>query len=333
MSDVEDNLETKWEKLLDKSRNAESTRAQLYDPDTKVGFFQIVRHPDYMRGLAIEMDGKDTFDYEEYPKWQGIKFDKKMMNLGSGKQYYLSVQSSTRDSFPILTRFCADIAMSISRSKSREQAFNELRHCLSRWKRCFSRRRDGLSPERQQGLFAELWLLETHVMSVMDGSKAVKTWRGKGIHDFQFGSGSLEVKSTRMKEHRTVTINNERQLDNRDISNLLLYVMTLEKVDERKHTLPKVIASLREGLSDLDFSLSEFDNKLTEAGYLDEDVEKYRSTGYSIKKEEIFEVTDDFPKLVDLPPGVGKVKYDIVLASCKSFEIDIKGSMKVITGE
>ena len=333
MSEVEEILETKWERLLNEAQNSESTSAQLYDPDMNVGFFQIVRYPDCMRGLAIEMDGKDTFDYEEYPKWQGIKFDKKMMNLGSGRQYYLSVQSSTRDSFPILTRFCADIAMSISRSKSREQAFNELRHCLSRWKRCFSRRRDGLSPERQQGLFAELWLLEQHVMSIVDGSKAVKAWRERGIHDFQFESGSLEVKSTKMKEHRTVTINNERQLDNRDISNLLLYVMTLEKVEERKHTLPKIIASLREELSDLDYSLSEFDNKLTEAGYLDEDVEKYRSIGYSIKKEEIFEVTDDFPKLVDLPPGVGKVKYEIVLASCIDFERDIKESMKIITGE
>ena len=62
------------------------------------------RHPDFMRGIAIEMEDKDTFDYEEYPKWQESNLIKEHESW-SGKDTILAFNPQQETVFLYLLDF------------------------------------------------------------------------------------------------------------------------------------------------------------------------------------------------------------------------------------
>ena len=52
---------------------------------------------------------------------------------------------------------------------------------------------------------------------------------------------------------------------------------------------------------------------LFDSGYLDEQAERYASTGYNILQELFFRVSEGFPRIIerDLPEGVGDLNYSV----------------------
>lgn len=70
-------------------------------------------------------------------------------------------------------------------------------------------------------------------------------------------------------------------------------------------------------LSDNPAANNFFQLKLLEAGFFNTHRLLYTETGYSIRQENIYKITEDFPKITEaqIPSGVGDVRYSIVVSA------------------
>lgn len=187
---------------------------------------------------------------------------------------------------------------------------------------------DGLSEEAQRGLYGELRFLKDHVLpTAASPEKAVLSWTGPRSrqHDFQFGSAAVEVKTSASKQHQKLQIASEQQLDETTVGRLYLYYLSVALIESGADTLPALVDDIRARLSLQSGALSEFNNLLIEAGYIDSHRAKYEPTGYSTRESAVFLVENDFPRIRenDIRSGVGDVKYSISIAQCRSYEIPV----------
>lgn len=129
-----------------------------------------------------------------------------------------------------------------------------------------------LSSDREVGLFGELTVVDC-LVSALGGAHAVAAWRGpKGDeHDFDLGSGDLEVKST-LSEKRVHWIGSLSQLEPTPGRTLWLLSIQLTTGLVDALTIADLVAKLRLRLFDTD--LEAFEKKLYSAGWR----EKYRAT-------------------------------------------------------
>jgi hypothetical protein len=129
-----------------------------------------------------------------------------------------------------------------------------------------------LSPNREVGLFGELTVVDC-LVSTLGGAQAVAAWRGPNgdEHDFDLGSGDLEVKST-LAEQRVHWIGSLSQLEPTPGRTLWLLSIQLTTGLADALTIADLIANLRSRLVGAD--LEAFEKKLYSAGWRD----KYRVT-------------------------------------------------------
>ena len=65
------------------------------------------------------------------------------------------------------------------------------------------------------------------------------------------------------------------------------------------------------------------ENKLVGAGYNDLHQDKYTDTFFTVRKRELFYVMEDFPRITEVPDGIGDLRYSLVVGSLSSFEAEI----------
>lgn len=162
---------------------------------------------------------------------------------------------------------------------------------------------------------------------------AIESWRGcrRGYHDFENGGRVVEVKTTMTKEPRSVRISNERQLDDRGLDSLHLFVLTLHRVNSGGTSLPGLIGSIRDSLSGHVSALSSLEKGLKEAGYLDAQGHIYTS-GYIRRKQEAFRIEEGFPRIVDVPGGVGGLSYTLTISACSAYEVAVTEALVAFIG-
>lgn len=124
-----------------------------------------------------------------------------------------------------------------------------------------------LSADREVGLFGELTVLEC-LISTVGGALAVAAWRGPSgdEHDFDLGSGDLEVKST-TSEKRIHWIGSLSQLE--PSPGRVLWVLSVQVTTGLAEgvTIAGLIGKLRSRLTGVD--LGAFEKKLYSAGWRD----------------------------------------------------------------
>lgn len=125
----------------------------------------------------------------------------------------------------------------------------------------------GLSSDREVGLFGELTLMDC-LVSAVGGTQAVAAWRGPSgdVHDFDLGSGDLEVKTT-TSEKRVHWIGSLSQLEPTPGRPLWLLSVQLKIGLGESSTIAELIAKLRSRLAGAD--LDAFEEKLHVAGWRD----------------------------------------------------------------
>lgn len=152
-----------------------------------------------------------------------------------------------------------------------------------------------LSPDLEVGLFGELTVVDC-LISTLGGTQAVAVWRGPAgdEHDFDLGSGDLEVKST-LSEKRVHWIGSLSQLDPTPGRRLWLLSIQLTTGLAEGITIADLISKLRSRLLGVD--LDTFDRKLDSAGWR----EKYRATvrrRFRLRSTpSLLPVDEDFPSL------------------------------------
>lgn len=325
-----------WEELLAEADSGQDPASRVYRAlgDTAVGIRAGVIPRDRVLEVLIEVppawEGAKSL-----PEWRGMSFEVLPLSLLPRQHaHHLRLHLRDQEHKPIFLAFCEDLLDALEGTSDAEARVTEIEASIARWERFFEKcGPGGLSATEQRGLFAELvWMLSMREAGV-PAVAAVSSWKGceRGYHDFDLSGSIVEVKSTVAKEPRSVTISNERQLDDRGLRSLHLFVLTLHAMQGGGTTLPGVVQSLRESLAVSPGALSKFERRLVSAGYLEQHAPLY-TTHYTVRGRELFRVAEGFPRIVLVPPGVGHLRYSVALAACQSHLVDLASYLTELGG-
>lgn len=272
----------------------------------------------------------------EWPVCRGVE----VFSIAISGEAHLGVRLLDRACVDVFSVLAKDLAPRIAVTSDACTAAKVLLARLRRWQKFLAAGVAGLPIERQRGLYGELYTLRTYLLPSLGAAVSITNWRAPlaAHQDFQFQAGALEVKTTTAKQPQSVRITSERQLDDSGIPALFLHIVVLDEreIDGQKpshgETLPDIVNSLRV-LVQSDERVSEtFEDRLLEAGYLDNDAPRYETRRFAIRGELTFHVKSGFPRLVerDLPIGIGDVAYMLSIAACEAFALPIARVIEVL---
>ena len=227
--------------------------------------------------------------------------------------------------FRALTQDFLNVTADLSETSS-DIAAQRVMIRLERWQMLLRRQRTGvLSRQAIIGLVGELLFLRDKLLPTLGVEKALLAWRGpyRDEQDFAVTDYIIEIKTQLSTADQYLLISSESQLDDSSGKIAVCHqtLVSSPDHDEGAWTLNQLVEDLRGRC--LAHSLIAHD--LLDAGLL--------GAGYQTRSEydeenwkpvifRIFEVVDDFPRLVpaQLPAGVSNVRYRITLGVCDRFE-------------
>lgn len=192
---------------------------------------------------------------------------------------------------------------------------------------------DGLSREQQRGLFGELHTLSELFLPTF-GPDAVYAWTGpdQQLQDFQFGPGSVEIKTVTGHDANRVRVSSERQLDDAGPGALFLVTLALDaRQGGRGVSLPELVRQVRHQTTRLGVA-GELEQRLVRAGYLDTQSRLYEDRRYALRGRTVHRVTDGFPRITELarPVGVSDVVYTVDLLAAAEFLVGHEDMITVL---
>jgi hypothetical protein len=315
-----------WEELERVTPPGESGRVKRrIKPEARCDLFVAITKPSNLRMMLMLVEEDSLDGVQELPTAQGV--EARIARPGEdGADAALELVLTDPRSADIFTALATDIADSVAAEPDEPAAVAALVGRLRRWQRFLEESGpEGLGPEAQRGLYAELWLLRHHLIGAIGPRAAVQGWTGpsRASHDFQLGGCALEVKGTAAKQHQVLRIMSERQLDETGVDALFLFHLSLDAHRDAGESLPALVDDLREFLRGTP-AAPVFEDRLFEAGFLDTHRHLYENPGYTVRESNFFRVAEGFPRIVegDLLPGVGDVHYSVTVAECKHFLVN-----------
>jgi hypothetical protein len=282
--------------------------------------------------LLLEIKSSKEININDFPKWKGV--DLSFLEFSDKKDAVL-LKLVDHQGLTILNAIINDIYESLENITDLNEASELFIECLNHWSDFFNKYGyNGLGKEAQRGLFGELYFLKEYVLKKANVAEGINYWRGhsRKFQDFSFPNGNVEIKTTIKKEHKTVIVSSEKQLDDAGLKSLFLCCLSLNVSENKGHSLPEIVQQIRESISPIPNALRLFNRFLQNAGYLNQHEMNYKDDRFIIHKNYFFKVGPGFPRIITLPTGVGDIKYSIVLSACKEFEIDIKSSIEYLLG-
>lgn len=327
----------RWADLASARRSMSGMDRRRLDAQAAVDVFACVFWPRGRSGLLIEGDGRVADLADRVPRCRGVRVA--LEEHGGGSQPERTTlaivleEERLREIFAVLS---ADLVNAIVVEPSSAGA---LRRCIDRlcmWQGLFDRiAPEGLSEERQRGLFGELVVLDRLFLqggNLLDG---VCAWIGSdGAHqDFRRGGLAIEVKASLAKRHAKIMISNEKQLDERPHDVLVLASVRLDESEPHGLSLPDLVAQLRLQLAGDEPAARLFDERLLLADYLDVHAPIYEARRYRVSSMRWFRVEGEFPRLTEanLPAGVGDIHYSIIADDLGAWEMD-EETVREMTG-
>lgn len=312
-----------WSQLEATTSTVSGLLKLRYSDTSKSEVFLGIKLPEAYRMLIVRVPfdtGKDfNFKYE----FRGLKFDK-VYDPDDSKTILLNLVLVDKQFKDVFDTLISDVLTAVINESDIKVILKSYSNRLVKWQSLFERfKPQGLTPEEQRGLYGELSFMRKFLQSNSDFKNIVISWVGseKQIRDYQFGRWSVEVKTTHGNNHQKVQVSNERQLDITNLDNLFLNHLSLETRQQSGETLNQIIDSVIEILSSDFTALSQFRNKLIEAGFFDHHRQLYTDIGYFIRQELFYKVENSFPRIEegDIRNGVGDVKYSIIVSLCSDF--------------
>jgi hypothetical protein len=293
-------------------------------PESALDLFAGVAKPANQRLLMMLASEPSLVDVEKLPSSLGV--EARIVRPGEdGRDATIELALTDPRFADIFTILVADILDAIAPINAEMLAVAEFVDRLLRWQRFLEESGlQGLSPERQRGLFAELWLAR-ELLDHLEPLTVVEAWTGPNQvpHDFQFGPCAIEVKATTAKQHQVLRIVSERQLDSTGVNSLFLFHLSLDIHRGTGEILPTIVGDLRARLVGT-AAAQLFEKGLVHAGYLASQSHLYDEAGYTLRESNIFWVREGFPRIIerDLVSGVGDVSYSISVAECKHYAVE-----------
>lgn len=329
-------IEKIWINLESDSSNHSGLLYKRYSAEVLPDVFVALKSPEIFRCIALRLSSTLNFDVKPWNKFRDIKIERILDKHKKNKQFLLITLLSNEHK-DIFSTLCEDLINKIADVTDESSLVKNLIKRLEKWHFLFEKvRRQGLSQEAQRGLYGELFFLRKFLNKSEGEEHCINSWRGteKAVQDFQYSDWAVETKTTSGKNHQKIMIANERQLDTSLVPNIYLIHLSLEVRENHGETLNHIVEELSEILSESPAAQSMFKLKLLEAGYFIQNHDEYKEIGYSIRQENIYRITDDFPRIIEnmIPPGVGDVRYSLILSTNDSWIIDEKQLFDQISG-
>jgi len=199
---------------------------------------------------------------------------------------------------------------------------------LEEWRELLAKQsRQRLGDDVILGLIGELDMLAE--LAEVDPVGAIAAWTGPGgeIHDFCKGSLALEVKASRRRHGRAISINGVEQLLPPSDGRLYLRFVRAERIPSGRITL----SALAERVVRAGVSKPMLNKSLTLLGLRIDDLGAYDDFAVNIVERRTYAVNESFPRIVpasfvgsELPQGVVSLTYTIELTQEPPFPLSPK---------
>ncbi len=312
-----------YDELLafDQDSTSKDTISKMYTAPKGAQLVYALAYYSRLRQLYFKSE-QATVD--DIPQCNGIEIKKVELKEYSQNDFFIELSQNKDSDAEIFEVIVEDIRRCTDELQN-EHVVNEVVKILRKWKSFFAQQKIIImSEERQQGLFGELLFLNYLIDEY--GTSAVFFWAGckYETHDFYINKSAVEVKTTSTKAPYKMHISSEYQLDMDDVSKQLFvafYAFRKSESDGKK--LPEIVNEIRDKIDTNIGARNRFDECLEEYGYFDGLEERY-STGYIVRENFYYYVTDCFPRITKemLLKGVTNCQYDVLSDVCTSFLIE-----------
>ena len=276
-----------------------------------------LKYPEKIRCVAAHLDSGSVISSDNLSNLRDIRIEKMIDNKNPGKCFFLILLANKqhKDVFSTLSE---DLINRVSSIIEENELIKQLINRLEKWRLLFEKiGQQGLSDEAQIGLYGELFFLRKFLHNTENKLFCIDSWKGpeKAVQDFQYSNWAVEVKTSHSKNQQKIHISSERQLDTNIIPKIFLYHLSIEVRDNFGESLNTIVDGLNDFLNSDTLASNSFKMKLLETGYFTYHAHLYENTGYSIRKEKIFHIKDDFPRITEslISSGVGDVRYSIIV--------------------
>ena len=220
---------------------------------------------------------------------------------------------------------CSDIINYTGKASSEHIAMHLTENRYKQWHRLMEHQNKGLMDEsRRKGLLGELLFLYEKLKSGYPIISAVQGWVGPdgADQDFIYNDLWYEIKSVGVSAE-TVSISSLEQLDNLDPGELV--VIRIDKCPPEKpesFTLNDQVKKVADLIKDDPDAPLLFESKLVKYGYID--LSEYGEQRYFFTKKDLFNVTDDFPRLTSaaVMPQIASAQYSISLSAIEGWRLE-----------
>ncbi|MGQ1945485.1 PD-(D/E)XK motif protein [Geofilum sp. OHC36d9] len=289
-----------------------------YSADIRPNCFVAMRMPEKIKSIAFRLS-KDNIDISALNDLKDITTEILPDDTQHDKMLLL-ISLADNSLSSIFAVLCEDLFNLISDVREENELVRSLQNRFLKWKELFELANSpGLSPEKQIGLFGELFLLKKLFIETENLAECLNIWVGPdtGIRDFEKNNNAIEVKTTQTHNHQKIKISSERQLDTTLLENLFLFHLSLEKRNSNENSLNKIVSELFSIIGDNKLFSNVMNRKLISAGYFKHHEIRYENISYLIRGEDFYKVKENFPRIEEnnLMKGVGDVKYSIVLTA------------------
>ena len=285
--------------------------------------------------LLVLVHPEGLTSQHRWPTLRGLRIERQAASRGQKFLVFRLTDAEHRD---IFYRFCTDLVDAAGAARSEQEAVDVCIMRTWRWHRLLKRGRDGrLTAEEQKGVIGELTVLSELVMPAIGVTQGIAAWVGPlgASRDFETGTVGIESKACAPLAPK-VRIASADQLGSDEAHALFLHVTEVAAaVDGSSEavTVTQVVERAREFIESQDTSaLGEFEERLMATGY--DDADDYADQLWLIGDAAIFEILEGFPRIIApmVPSGVSDVRYQITLAECEPFRVEIAQLSSVISG-
>ena len=188
-----------------------------------------------------------------------------------------------------------------------------------------------LSHEAEIGLIGELILLKRILKNGVPNEAAIDAWVGplNALHDFKFGNGAIEVKTTLTSVNFPAKIISLEQLDNSEKNPLFIAGVRLGEAPYGNR-LPDFIELIMDFLTFSTEVKLIFESKLIAGGYLYRYSDQYLRR-FEVLNMRLIKIDELFPKLTKstVPFGVTSAIYEIDIDKIFTCDCEINDALKL----
>lgn len=282
--------------------------------------------------FLLEIDSSVVIEKNHLKKFKGVEIQLVPKNSQVNE---LTIILLDEELFEVFILFIEDLAEKLIPVRYSTEAVVILGQRINYWRNLFAKINGvKLSPEKQRGLYGELYILQLLLENDQPFKEVLNSWRGaySANQDFALSEVAAEIKTTKGKGIE-VYISNELQLDYEPWKRLYLVIVAVNETAGGAYTLRKIVEDIYTLISPWPEFVEEFTQKLALAGLEYDELEAYNDVGYIIRNINFFEVQDGFPVITQKIIGdqaISETRYKVNVSNCKKYKVEKEKFLKDI---